>query len=126
MAAKTNTTNMKFDELYWRDSVIKRVEIDRTKPGKQDTITFEIDWYDSGIGKLLFEDVYWMGIDMNFGIVADDCIDDAFISPAEDVDLIRFKGKWRGLIDTDLSCYVIKTSSTGSEFKIISKGYRLE
>lgn len=117
---------MEFDELYWHDSVIKRVEIDRTNPGWHDTIVFEIDWYDSGMGKLLFEDVYWARFDMNFGVVADESIDDAFKSSDDDVDLVKFNDKWHGLINENLSCYVIKTSSTGGEFKIIAKEFRVE
>jgi hypothetical protein len=118
--------NMKFDELYWHDSIIKRVEIDRSNPGENDTIVFYIDWYDIGIGKLLFESVYSIHIEMNLGIVADECICAAFESSKDDVDLIKFDKRWNGIIDENLSCYVIKTASTGSEFKIIAKGFSVD
>ncbi|MGQ7857467.1 hypothetical protein ACUN24_24795 [Pedobacter sp. WC2501] len=117
---------MEFNELYWHDSVIKRVEVDRSNPGIHDTIVFEIDWYDIGMGKLYFENVYWIRLDMNFGIVADECIDDAFKASDDDVDLARFNRKWNGLINENLACYVIKTASTGSEFKIIAGHFRVD
>lgn len=33
---------MKFDELYWHDSIIKKIEIDRSNPGVSDTIRTEV------------------------------------------------------------------------------------
>lgn len=116
---------MQFDELYWHDSVIKRIEIDRASPGIRDTIIFEIDWYDTGMGILVFEEVYWVRINMNFGVVSDESIYEAYESSKEDIDMIKFNETWRGLINVDLSCYVIKTLSTGSEIKIIAKGFKV-
>ena len=116
---------MKFEEYFWHDSEIRRIEIDRTCPGKKDAILFEINWIDTGLGNLIFEDVYWASINMNFGILAPECIDSAFISENDD-DLNSFFKKWGGQIDDiELFCYTIKTISTGSEMKIIAKGFKV-
>ncbi|TCC96388.1 hypothetical protein [Pedobacter psychroterrae] len=116
---------MKFEEYYWHGSEIRNIEIDRRQPGENDTISFEIDWSDSGEGKLIFEDVYWTKLNLNFGIVAPECIDLAFVSTDDDSDLIAFYKLWGNRInDIKLTCYVIKTLSTGSEIKIIAKGFK--
>ncbi|TYR30798.1 hypothetical protein FXV77_21780 [Sphingobacterium phlebotomi] len=117
---------MGFDELYWHDSVIKKIEIDRNNPGKTDTILFEIDWYDIGIKKILFEDVYWLRMDMNFGVVAEESIYEAYIAPNDDIDIMRFNEKWHGILKDTLLCFIIKTASTGSEIKIIAKSCRVD
>lgn len=117
---------MEFNELYWHDSVIKKIEIDRNHPGENDTISFEIDWYDTGISKILFEDVYWLRMDMNFGVIAEESIYEAYIAPNDDIDIVRFNEKWSGILKGALPCFIIKTASTGSEIKIIAKKFREE
>ncbi|MCT3845053.1 hypothetical protein HZQ52_09465 [Elizabethkingia anophelis] len=84
---------MKFNDLYWHDSVIKNIVIDRNNPGKQDFLLLEMDWYNTGSGQIIFEDVYWLQINMNFGIIAEETIHDAFISPEDDMDMINFTKK---------------------------------
>lgn len=117
---------MNFNELYWHDSVINNIEINRNNPGKNDVIIFEIDWYDSGKSKLIFEDVYWARLDLNFGVVSSEYIDSAFVAENNDIDLGNFYKKWSKLnFDIKLNCYVIKTSSTGSEIKIIAKCFKI-
>ncbi len=117
---------MKFNDLYWHDSIIKDIKIDRNNPGKSDTIQLEIDWYDKGLGKLIFEDVYYLKMDMNFGVIAPECIDCAFITDEKDNTLNSIYQRWGGTINNiKLYGYVIKTLSTGSEIKIIAKGFKL-
>jgi len=117
---------MEFNKLYWHDSVIKKIEIDRNNPGENDSISFEIEWYDTGISKILFEDVYWLRMDMNFGIIAEETIYEAYIAPNDDIDILRFNEKWKGILKEVLPCFVIKTASTGSEIKIIAKRFKLD
>lgn len=114
---------MEFNQLYWHDSVIKRIGIDRSNPGKNDIIEFEIDWYDTGLGRLVFEEVYWFRIEMNLGVVADESIDDAYQTDKDDADLVKFNNNFGKFLEEELSCYVIRTSSTGSEMKIIAKRF---
>lgn len=117
---------MKFDDYYWHESEIISIEIDRTKPGERDTILFNINWNESGQSKLIFEDVYWARLNLNFGIVASECIDFAFVADSEDSDLIALYKIWNGKLgNLGLACYVIKTLSTGSEMKIIAKSFKV-
>ena len=117
---------MKFEEYYWHDSEIKTIIIDRSNPGNNDVIVFEIDWVDKGLGKLIFEGVYWANINMNFGIVSTECIASAYVANEKDSSLTEVYQRWNGLInDTKLYCYVINTISTRSEIKIIAKEFKV-
>ncbi len=114
-----------FNDFYWHDSEIRKIIIDRSNPGVDDTIIIEIRWYDRGLGTLIFENVYWSRLNMNFGVVACECIDDAFVSQENDTDLTNFYKNANPLSkDLKLFCYVIKTISTNSEIKIIAKQVR--
>lgn len=113
---------MKFEEYCWLDSEIRSIVIDRTNPGKKDIILFKMDWSDRGFGSLIFEDVYWANINMNFGIVAPECIECAYVANQNDIALSSLYERWNGRINgIKLYCYVIKTISTGSEIKVIAK-----
>ncbi|HFK5506804.1 hypothetical protein [Elizabethkingia anophelis] len=116
---------MKFNDLYWHDSVIKNIIIDRNDPGKQDVLLLEIDWYDTGLGFIIFENVYWVQINMNFGVIAEEAVYEAFVAPSNDVDVINFNKKWNKNLNEELSCFIIRTSSTGSEIKIIAKTFKI-
>ncbi|OPB88532.1 hypothetical protein [Elizabethkingia ursingii] len=116
---------MKFNDLYWHDSVIKNIVIDRNDPGKQDILLLEMDWYDTGLGLIIFEDVYLLQINMNFGIIAEETVNEAFVAPNDDIDMINFNEKWNKNLNGELSCFVIRTSSTGSEIKIIAKTFKI-
>jgi hypothetical protein len=115
---------MKFNNLCWHDAIIKNIQIDRNNPGNIDTIAIKILWPDNQLNDVIFEDVYWSRMTLGFGIVADECIYEAFITLNDDPDLVSFFSRWKGMI-TGLNCYVVKTSSTGSEIKIIAKNIRL-
>ncbi|WP_313270076.1 hypothetical protein [Sphingobacterium sp.] len=110
---------IEFEELYWHDSILKDIVVD--KEGINDTICFEIDWYDIGLKKLIFEDVYWARLELNFGIHGNDCIDYAYIASEDDADLIKVRNIW----DLRLYCFVIKTASTSSEIKIVAKTFSI-
>jgi hypothetical protein len=116
---------MNFNAFSWHDAVIRNIQIDRSNPGRQDTILFEIIWPEKRISKILFTDVYWSKMIMGFGIVAKETILSAVaIEDDEDKDLSEIRKKWKQYLDNiKLVCYVIKTASTGSEFKIIAKNF---
>ena len=116
---------MEFEDFYWHDSIIKKIEINREEFREKDTISLDIEWYNNVQNKLIFEDVYQAKLNMNFGIKGNESINTAFISE-NDSDLIDFYNIWNGLMDNvKLKCYIIKTASTGSEIKIIAKGFNL-
>lgn len=115
---------MKFDEVNWHDSIIKNISIDRNDPGNNDLIKLEIEWPDHKNGELVFKDVYWANLSLNFGVVADESILDAFLLERTDEDLINLYSKWKGAIDDiELNVYLISLNSTGGEIKIISRGF---
>ncbi|QES88697.1 hypothetical protein [Rhizosphaericola mali] len=118
---------MNFDDLYWNDSVIRKIVIDRSTAGKKDSVVVEVDWYDVGLGIIIFEDVYCLKLSMNFDVVAHESISDAYILSADQLKELNFNFQILNLIiDQALTCYVIKTASTGSEIFIISKTWKLK
>lgn len=117
---------MNFGDYCWHDTQIKNIEIDRSNPGNNDVVSFELSWADESSGKLIFEGVYWARLNLNFGIIASECIDAAFVAECNDEDLINLYKLWRPIIgEINLNCYVIKIISTGSEIKIIAKGFKM-
>lgn len=117
---------MSFNDIYWHDSIIKYIKIDRAVPGNNGTIEFEIDWYEKGKGALFFEDIYWANLNLNFGIVAGENILDAFIADKTDEDFILFCSKWKDKIDiNEINCYAIDLNSTGGRIKIIAKAFKI-
>lgn len=118
---------MNFNDLNWHDSIIKSIYIDRSNPGIKDEIRFEIEWVDRKICTLLFENVYWASMNLNFGIVVEESILDAKVLDKTDVDLINFHSKWNGLMDDlNLTVFLIELNSTGSIIKIIADGYKID
>jgi hypothetical protein len=119
---------MNFNKLYWHDSVIKNITINRDNPGIKDKIEFEIIWADNQERvNLSFEDVYWARMDLNFGIVVDENILQGYLLPNNDEDLINLYVKWRGLLDDiKLNIYEILLNSTGGRIKIIAKSFRVD
>ncbi|SDG28305.1 hypothetical protein [Chitinophaga filiformis] len=104
-------------------STLQSVFIDRNDPGRNDSVEIIVKWYGSNSkSKLVFKKSYLFKATMNFGIVANESIDDAYIAPPDDEDLTDFYKKWKGFFDqVKLHCYVIKTSSTGGEIKILAE-----
>ncbi|NLU91545.1 hypothetical protein [Chitinophaga sp. Ak27] len=116
--------NFDFDDCYWHDSVLESIFIDRSSPGYNDSVEMVIDWYEEQPkSRLIFKKAYLFNATMNFGIIARESIDMAYIAPADDPDLLFFYQRWKGFFDhVKLNCYVIKTSSTGGEIKILAEG----
>lgn len=115
--------NFDFNDHYWHDCILENIFINRSDPGNNDSIEIVIKWYeDNSVSKLVFKNVYLFKAAMNFGIIANESIDMAYIAPSDDNDLVNFYSKWKGAYDhISLNCYVIKTSSTGSEIKILAE-----
>ncbi len=119
---------MNFEDFYWHDAIIKNITINREDPGKRDEIEIEIIWPDNDEKiNFIFEDVYWAKMELNFGIIANENIAQAFLLKNNDEDLINFYSKWNGLMDDiNLNVYEILLSSTGGRIKIIAKNYRVD
>jgi hypothetical protein len=119
--------NFDFDDCYWHDSILESIFIDRSDPGNNDSIDIIVKWYeDKSKSRLVFKKSYLFKTTMNFGIIANESIDEAYIAPANDPDLLHFYASWKGFFDhVKLNCYIIKTSSTGSEIKILAEGVEM-
>jgi hypothetical protein len=118
---------MDFNDFYWHDAVILNITIDRNDPGRIDTILFEIEFPDIGKVNFSFDSVYWIKMNLNFGIIASESILTAFIAERSDPDFVFISSTWEKFIDnTTLDCYVIELNSTGGEIKIIATGFRIE
>lgn len=122
MALVEINNNMNFNNLNWHDSIIEEIIIDRTNPGKNDTIQIVIIW-PNGKGNLIsFKDVYWANLDMNFGVISSESILSAFSEGKEHKTIVDFYKRWKGMIDDiNLNYYEIETSSTRSKIRVIAK-----
>ena len=119
---------MKFNDLYWHDAIIRNIQIDRTNPGNDDSVLFEIEWHeDNEKGVLIFEEVYWASMNLNFGIIADESILSATQLDEQNEDLIKFYSKWKGTMnEVKLNTYRIELNSSGGEIKIIARRFKVD
>ncbi|MGK6353523.1 hypothetical protein [Parapedobacter sp. DT-150] len=112
---------MNFEDITWHDMVIKNIIINRDDPGRNDSIRFEVDGNRERIRQLIFEEVYWARLDLNFGVVAEETVFDAFLSDESDKDLLNLYSRWKGMIEgKKLLIFNITLNSTGSILKIIA------
>ncbi len=118
---------MKFKDFHWHDAIIRNIQIDRNNPGNDDSVWFEIEWSENNEkGLLVFEEVYWTSMNLNFGIIADESILVATQLDEQNEDLSKFYLKWKGAMnDVKLNTYKIELNSTGGEIKIIAKTFRV-
>jgi hypothetical protein len=118
---------MEFNEFNWHDATIKNIQINRANPGNDDTILFEIEWSENNEKlALVFKEVYWASMNLNFGIVADESILDAIQLDGQNEDLVTFYSKWKGTLnDQKLCIYKIDLNSTGGCIKIIARGFSI-
>ncbi|MDR1203749.1 MAG: hypothetical protein LBL58_19240 [Tannerellaceae bacterium] len=119
---------MNFKDFYWHDSVIKNIIINRDNPGIKDEIKIEIVWDDNDERvNVVFEGVYWVRMDLNFGIIASENILRGYLFPSNDKDLINLYSSRKGFLDDiKLNVYEIELNSTGGRIKIIAKSFRVE
>lgn len=111
---------MNINEYDWHDKVVLNININRKNPGIIDEISFDID-DDDILKKLIFSEVYWINMNLNFGIIADECILSMQRLDENDKDLSLLYEKWRGsLTGKKLYSYLIELNSSGGIIKIIS------
>jgi len=113
-----------FENLIPHDAIINYIKIDRTNPGKVDSIVFELNTADKIKFELIFMEVYAINFNMNLGIIADESIREAYVE-TENSELEKIRNKWNviGVDLTALECYVINTNSTNSLFRIYAKEF---
>ncbi|MGO4291914.1 hypothetical protein [Chitinophaga sp. RAB17] len=107
------------NDVYWHDSEVKNIIINREDPGNIDTIKFEVDWWESGNkGALIFEKVYFIKMELNMGMHVNEMLDTVTIDN-NDADFIKHE-KINGGYEPNTNCYVIKMLTTGSDIKVIA------
>jgi hypothetical protein len=117
---------MKIEDIYWHDAVIHNIIVDRNNPGINDSLKFEIEWIDGKSSILIFNEVYWANLMLNFGVVAEETILDVCLGNEDDVDYIRFKSIWEKYVDIrSFNIYIMNLNSTGGQVKIIAKSFSI-
>ncbi len=120
--------NNNFNLLEWHDATLKSIYIDRNNAGYNDRIEMHIAWSSGIENKIIFKDVYHANFILNFGIIAEELILDAYILENSNIDLLKIKEKWRKHfrgID-DLYGFEILTASTASSVKIFALSFSIE
>ena len=114
-------------DFYWHDALVRSIQVDRSNPGDNDSILFEIEWPDeSQTVSFVFYKVYWANMNLNFGIKAEETILCVEVLEDNNEDLANFYSKWKGLMDDiKLYTYRIELNSTGGIIKIIATGFKI-
>jgi hypothetical protein len=108
-----------FDLLAWHDAQLLAICIDRTNPGKNDTIKIKVRWPSGIINTVVFSNCYRLDVNMNFGIIAEETIAEAYIiSSTKCMEEIKLKWNKLGIVLDALVCYRFVTNSTNSLIEI--------
>jgi len=119
--------NINFNDLEWHDATLQSIYIDRTTPGKQDSVIIKVIWENNCSSILKFFDCYALTMNMNFGIIAEESILSAeCTSDSEYLHLIQKEWLQMGIDLTSLKCFNINTNSTNSSINIYSLGFYIE
>lgn len=89
---------------------------------------FEIEWpEEKGKTTFVFEDIYWVEMSLNFGIVADETILNSMQLEENNEYLTNSYSKWKGTMSNlKLNTYIIELNSTGGKIKIIAKTFGVD
>lgn len=109
---------MKFEDIEWHDQTLIGIDINRTNPGNTDSIRLNVLIDDVDM-EVLFQNVYFADIKMNFGVIAQESISYAIINNA-DIEITNVQKKWSKVgVELDkLLCFEINTNLTNSLIKI--------
>ncbi|MDU8927811.1 hypothetical protein RXV86_10490 [Alisedimentitalea sp. MJ-SS2] len=110
-------------EYVWHDTVLLKIEIDRSDPGENDTFRILVEWSDweprpeCPYATIEFKDCHWLNMDMNFGVVCVETFDQIELEP-DHPEIQKIAKLFRV---EDLTCVAFKTNSTGSTIRIIAE-----
>ena len=117
---------MIFNNLDWHDSLIEEIIISRLNPGINDLIQVKVIWPNGVSNTICFMDVYWVNLDLNFGIVSPESIYRAYSQGKENEIVQNLYKKWRGQISIiDLNYYEIETNSTKSKIRVVAQRFEI-
>ena len=119
---------MNFESFYWHDAIIKNIVINRNSPGIKDEIEMEIIFPDNNERvNFVFEGVYWVKMELNFGIIADESILQSCLLKRDDKDLINLCSLWKDNVsNAELNVYEILLNSMGGKIKIIARKFKID
>lgn len=111
----------------WHDAVLKEINIDRNEPGIKDVITLIIQWPNDDYSKIIFYDVYMINFNMNFGVIAEECISEVNLISKDNETFKALIERWVNIYEDILtiSGYEINTLSTNSSIKIFAKSFSI-
>lgn len=118
--------NENFNSLPWHDARILELVVDRHDAGERDEVRLRVVWPQGEEATLVFRDCYAMRAEMNFGIIADELIDNAASNDA-DPGLALLQQRWGPLgVSLDgISCYRLEMSSTASGIRIYARNFEI-
>lgn len=109
----------RFPTLPWHDAILLGISIDREKPGHHDVISLQIRWPDSTTEFIEFYDCYGFSAEMNFGIIADECIASAaFLEHSHELTMIKNKWSLMNVTLDSLFCFRLEIATTASVINI--------
>ena len=117
---------LNFDDITWHDTEILKITIDRSNPGKEDTIEFKLRNESDGQLIVTFIDAWRMICDLNFGIVCRETIRTASCHDSHEV-LDELRKRWGrpGINLSGLKLFDFETNSTASKIRIIARAVRI-
>ncbi|WP_061250203.1 hypothetical protein [Leptospira interrogans] len=115
-----------FNNLPWHDAELLLIEINRTLPGHNDSISILVKWPDELKSRITFTNCYGFEARMNFGFIAEESILRASINNEQEK-LYIIKENWKSMgVDLDnLKCYEIETNTTGSLLLIYAIDFQI-
>ena len=110
---------MEFNEIEWHDSVLKDIQIDRSKPGYKDIVKLVVITKKETRLNLIFESVYRADLQMNFNIIAEETIRSAEMR-VKDKLLSSLIKKWKVISQesNNIKLFEINANSTNSTIRI--------
>ncbi|PJZ53184.1 hypothetical protein [Leptospira adleri] len=119
--------NVEFNNLPWHDAELLSIEIDRSSPGKNDSISLLIKWPDKIQSEIIFTDCYGFNAKMNFGFICDETILKASMINDQEK-LYRVKQDWKtmGVDLKELKYFEIETNTTASLLAIYALDFRIK
>lgn len=118
---------MKFHDLYWHDSCILDIKVNRKvsdNGGSDDKISFKIDWYDIGVKVIVFEGVRLIKVEVDLTADTSYIIMTADWGNKDDEDLERYYAGWK-LSREEIKLNWYRIDLIGGRIKLLARDFQL-